>query len=258
MCDVAAIGPAVSAIGSAAGVSQENAEKRRAYNHKMKVRERKWMRDRTTYKTKKVQFEQEVDYAAIAAQRAYTRTNIQLNRARAMAIIQNQGDFQKMLQNQGNIMVRAAERGITGKSLAKLLVTNQGNFGMTQAMRSRQLAAADYQAKEVKADVNRQLKTKMNQAFSKVALNPIPDIAPPPPVMGSPGMALMLGMGQALGAGLEAQNAKNFQKKLHNNPTQNSVDSGISFDNTYGTGIPSGDALTQGMFSYTPGYQGYD
>ena len=216
MCDVAAIGPAFSAIGSAAGVSQENAEKRRAYNHRMKVRERKWMRDRTTYKTKKVQFEQEVDLAAIAAQRAYTRTNIQLNRARAMAIIQNQGDFQKMLQNQGNIMVRAAERGITGKSLAKLLVTNQGNFGMTQAMRSRQLAAADYQAKEVKADVNRQLKTKMNQAFSKVALNPIPDLAEPPPVMGSPGMALMLGMGQALGAGLEASNAKDFQRELHN------------------------------------------
>lgn len=216
MCDVAAIGPAVSAIGSAAGVSQENAEKRRAYNHRMKVRERKWMRDRTTYKTKKVQFEQEVDLAAIAAQRAYTRTNIQLNRARAMAIIQNQGDFEKMLQNQGNIMVQAAERGITGKSLAKMLVTNQGNFGMTQAMRSRQLAAADYQAKEVKADVNRQLKTKMNQAFSKVALNPIPDLAEPPPVMGSPGMALMLGMGQALGAGLEASNAKDFQRSLHN------------------------------------------
>ena len=216
MCDVAAIGPAVSAIGSAAGVSQENAEKRRVYNHKMKVRERKWMRDRTTYKTKKVQFEQEVDLAAIAAQRAYTRTNIQLNRARAMAIIQNQGDFEKMLKNQGDIMVQAAERGITGKSLAKLLVTNQGNFGMTQAMRSRQLAAADYQAKEVKADVNRQLKTKMNQAFSKVALNPIPDLAPPPPVMGSPGMALMIGMGQALGAGLEASNAKDFQRSLHN------------------------------------------
>ena len=53
-------------------------------------------------------------------------------------------------------------------------------------------------------DINRQLKGQLNQAFSRVAIQPIPDIAPPVPVMQSPGLALMLGMGEALGAGLEA------------------------------------------------------
>ena len=48
------------------------------YAHQLKVRERKWMQTRTTYASKKVQFEQEVDLANIAAQRAYTRTNLSL------------------------------------------------------------------------------------------------------------------------------------------------------------------------------------
>ena len=68
------------------GVAQQNKEKRRQYEHQLKIRERKWMQTRSTYQSKQVQFAQEVDLANIAAQRAYTRTNIQLNRARSSAI----------------------------------------------------------------------------------------------------------------------------------------------------------------------------
>ena len=173
------------------------------YAHQLKVRERKWMQTRSTYQSKKVQFEQEVDLANIAAQRAYTRTNIQLNRARANAILQNQEDFKKMLANEGMIEASAAERGVRGASIKRQLVMNQGQFGLSQAMRSRALATARFDAKEVMADTNRQLKGTLNKSFSKVAVAPVPDFAPPKPVMGNVGMTLMLGMGQALGAGLE-------------------------------------------------------
>ena len=134
MCSAAAIGPAIGAIGSAQAASQANKEKRRNYQHQLKVRERKWMQTRSTYQSKKVQFEQEVDLANIAAQRAYTRTNIQLNRARSMAILQNQDDFKKMLSAEGMIEASAAERGVRGKSVARQLVMNQGQFGLSQAM----------------------------------------------------------------------------------------------------------------------------
>ena len=53
VCSPAAIGPAVSAVGSAAQASQANKEKRRNYEHKLKIRERKWMQTRATYATKK-------------------------------------------------------------------------------------------------------------------------------------------------------------------------------------------------------------
>ena len=173
------------------------------YAHQLKVRERKWMQTRTTYASKKVQFEQEVDLANIAAQRAYTRTNIQLNRARTMAILQNQDDFKKMLANEGMIEASAAERGVRGKSVARQLVMNQGQFGMSQAMRSRALASARFDAKEAMANTNRQLKGTLNKSFSKVAIQPVQDFAPPPPQMENVGLTLMMGMGQALGAGLE-------------------------------------------------------
>ena len=215
MCDVAAIGPAVGAVGNAMGVAQQNKEKRRQYQHQLKVRERKWMQTRSTYQSKKVQFAQEVDLANIAAQRAYTRTNIQLNRARSTAILNNQEDFKKMLSNEGMIEVSAAERGVRGKSVARQLVMNQGQFGLSQAMRSRALATARFDAKEVMADTNRQLKGELNKSFSKVAVAPIPDFAPPQPVMGNVGMTLMLGMGQALGAGLEGRMGNNNYKNMN-------------------------------------------
>ena len=69
-------------------------------------------------------------------------------------------------------------------------------------MRSRALATARYDAKESMADVNRQLKTQLNRSFGKVAIAPVQDFVPPPPQMQSPGLILMMGMGQALGAGL--------------------------------------------------------
>ena len=202
MCSPAAIGPAVGAIGSAMGASQANKEKRRQYEHQLKVRERKWMQSRTTYATKKVQFEQEVDFANIAAQRAYSRTQKSLYDARAMALIQNESDFKSSLQEEGLIEARAAERGVRGKSIARALVQNAQGLGIKQAMRRRGLTASYYEGRQNMEDVNRRLKGTVRKSFGKVALQPIADLAPPKPVMQNVGLTLMLGMGQALGAGL--------------------------------------------------------
>ena len=184
------------------GISAQNKAKRRAYNHKMKVRERKWMQRKATYKTKKVQFEQEVDLANIAAQRAYSQVDNKLYAARTAAILANQSDFFKMISNQGDIQVSAAERGISGNTLSKLLQVNKANFGLSQAMRTRGLTQALFQGKQQKDYVRNRLKSELNRSFSKVAVQPVADLAEPPPVMGSPGMALMMGAANALSAGL--------------------------------------------------------
>tara|TARA_B100000519_G_scaffold46609_1_gene37277 strand:+ start:189 stop:977 length:789 start_codon:yes stop_codon:yes gene_type:complete len=246
VCDPAAIGPAVGAIGNAAAASQANKEKRRIYEHKLKVRERKWMQTRTTYASKKVQFEQEVDQSNIAAQRAYSKVQRQLYNARSLAILQNQEDFKKMLVNEGMIEASAAERGVRGASVARQLVQNNANFGISQAMRSRGLREAGYDAREVYGDINRDLKGQLNRSFGKVAIQPIADLPPPKPVMQNVGMTLMLGMGQALGAGLEGMPANSGQNSyMSKNPSisqQSTVSAGQSYGygaNTYYTGMPS-------------------
>tara|TARA_R100000353_G_scaffold35566_1_gene28314 strand:+ start:3320 stop:4003 length:684 start_codon:yes stop_codon:yes gene_type:complete len=205
-----------------------------------------------TYSSKKVQFEQEVDQSNIAAQRAYTRTQIQLNNARSLALLENQEDFKKMLANEGMIEAKAAERGVRGKSVARQLVMNSANFGMSQRMRSRGLAMAGYQAKEVREDVNRQLKTALNRSFAGVAIQPVADLAPPPPVMQNVGLTLMLGMGEALAAGIggmsntgDGLNASASQSQASTISAGKSMGYGA---NTYYTGIPSGNALPSGSF----------
>ena len=193
----------MGAVGSAMGASAQNKAARRNYEHQLKVRERKWMQTRATYATKKVQYEQEVDFANIAAQRAYSRTQKSLYDARAMALIQNQDDFKSSLVKEGEIEASAAERGVRGKSVARQLIQNTQGLGLKQAMRTRGLTESYYQGKESMSDVNRQLKGTLRKSFGKVALQPIQDMAPPRPVMQNVGMTFMLGMGQALGAGLD-------------------------------------------------------
>lgn len=250
MCSPAAIGPAVSAIGGAQQASANNAHKRKMYQHQLKVRERKWMQTRSTYQSKKVQFEQEVDLANIAAQRAYTRTQIQLNNARSMAILQNQTDFKKMLSNEGAIEASAAERGIRGKALARQLVMNQGQFGMGQAMRSRALATAQYQGKEAMADVNRNLKGQLNKSFSKVAIKPDPDFVPPAPQMQNVGMTLMMGMANAVSAGIGGMDSKG--DGMNNNM---STDTSMSSTSVGSTGYNySSPTQVQSRFNFMQSY----
>tara|TARA_Y100000361_G_scaffold121404_1_gene113330 strand:+ start:34 stop:528 length:495 start_codon:yes stop_codon:yes gene_type:complete len=147
-----------------------------------------------------------------------------------MAILNNQEDFKKMLSNEGMIEASAAERGIRGKSLARQLVMNQGQFGLSQAMRSRALASARFDAKEVMADTNRQLKTQLNRSFSKVAVAPVQDFAPPPPQMQNVGLTLAVGMAKAIGAGMEG--AGGGGDGLNNNMSQSGT--GVSMGQNYG------------------------
>ena len=253
MCSPAAIGPAISAVGGAAQASQANAERRRNYEHQLKIRERKWMQRMVTYSSKKVQFEQEVDQANIAAQRAYTRTQLQLQNAKSLAFLENQEDFKKMLKNEGDIEVSAAERGIRGKSVAKMLAMNTANFGMSQALRSRGLAMARYQAKEVMGDVNRQLKSSLNRSFAGVAIQPIADLAPPPPVMQNVGLTFMLGMGQALAAGIGGMDSKGDVLKTPSvTPSPNTPGSGGMTQGNFMPSMPNYVGV-----GANPSFQGY-
>ena len=257
MCDPAAIGPAVGAIGNAAAASQANKEKRRIYEHKLKVRERKWMQTRTTYATKKVQFEQEVDQANIAAQRAYSRVQRQLYNARSLAILQNQEEFKKMLANEGAIEVSAAERGVRGKSVARQLLQNSSNFGISQAMRARGLTQAGYDARETYGSINRQVKGELNKSFGKVVIQPIADLPPPAPVYQNVGLTLMLGMAEAVGAGMSAGGGTGDGLKDptggggYNFQTVDFNSSGLSLGNS--TGLYSSSAFNSSYTGFNTG-----
>ena len=124
-------------------------------------------------------------------------------------------------------------------SVARQLVQNNANFGISQAMRSRGLREAGYDAREVYGNINRDLKGQLNRSFGRVAIQPIADMAPPKPVMQNVGLTLMLGMGQALGAGLEGMPANSGQPSYSNTagvtPTY-TPPSTYNYGNTYPAG----------------------
>jgi hypothetical protein len=129
MCSPAAIGPAVGAIGSAAEASAQNKAAQRQYEHKLKIRERKWMMDTSLYKTKVVQFDKNISEANLAAQRAYTESQINLNNVRVKAMLDHSEDFRKMLEAEGMLEASAAERGVRGRSVTRMLSLNLAKFG---------------------------------------------------------------------------------------------------------------------------------
>ena len=223
--------------------SAANKQASRNYQHQLKVRERKWMGDRSLYQTKLVQHSEQVDLANVAAQRAYTRTQISLNNAQSLAILENQEDWKKMLANEGATEAKAASRGVGGKGIARQLAMNKGSFGMTQAMRTRGLTMAQYEAKASNEQVRNQLKGFLNQSYGDVALQPFPDLAPPKPVMQNALLAAVLGGAQS---GLNAYSPEN--PKWNNNkkvpttpPGQMTPDFTPDFGGTYGGKFPVWD-----------------
>ena len=202
MCDVAAIGPVVSAIGSAQKAQAANKAARRDYEYKLKIRKQNWMRKRSIYQTKLVQFDKGVDESNIAAQRAYTETQISMNRAVSAAMLQNQADFKKILDNEGEFVTRMAGRGIQGKSVGRQLVFMKQQLGMRNAARARALTTSGYDLKRHNEGINRQLKSVLNREYSKVAITPYPELAPPPPVYQNVGMNFMLDMAGAVASGM--------------------------------------------------------
>ena len=158
MCDpVVAASAAIGAMQSGMQAQAANKKASRDYQYQLKVRERKWLGDRSLYQTKLVQHAQQVDLANVAAQRAYTRTQISLNNAQSLAILENQNDWLKMIGDEGDIQVSAAARGIRGKGIGRGLAMNKGAFGMTQAMRTRGLTMAQDEAKETNDSIRRKL-----------------------------------------------------------------------------------------------------
>ena len=135
---------AISAIGGAQQAKQQNEAKKRDYEYKLKVRENRWMRERSTYQTKIVQFKTNLSEANMAAQRAYSKSQTSLNNIRSKAMLDHQQDFKTMLKAEGAIEASAAERGIRGATVRRQISANIGELGMANAQRSRALTLSKY------------------------------------------------------------------------------------------------------------------
>ena len=179
----------------------------------MKIREAKAMRQDVLYKNKKVSFTENVRRSKLAAARAYSRSQINLNNAVSNVMIQNQEKMQSLFEANADIASKAASRGVTGKSLARMMTINKAKLGLSQAQASRSLVLASYKLKQDNYTTSLKLKDTLNKEFSKVVLNPVRDIPEPPPVLKNPGMIFMLGAASAVADGIGAGEFKSNDYK---------------------------------------------
>ena len=188
---------AMGAIGSAAEASAQNKAAQRQYEHKLKIRERKWMMYTSLAKTKNVQFEKNISEANLAAQRAYTESQVNLNNVRVKAMLDHADDFASMLEAEGMIEAQAAERGVRGASVSRMLSMNLAKMGMANRQRSRALTESMYAFNQGNERIRQQLISDKNQEWSKVAIELVPEKAPVEPVKQNVGLKLFTGLAGA-------------------------------------------------------------
>ena len=88
---------------------------------------------------------------------------------------------------------------------------------------------------------------QLNRSFGKVAIAPVQDFVPPAPQMENVGLTLMMGMGQALGAGLDGMS--NTGDGLKSQTTTSNTAFGQSFNTA---------PLVNPVTNYTPNINWYN
>jgi len=187
----------MSAIGGAAEASQANKAAERNYQHKLKIRERKWMMDTSLFKTKNVQFEKNVSEMNLAAAKAYRESQKSLNDVFSQALLDHSTDFKNMLEAEGMIEAGAAERGVRGASVSKMLNMNLAKLGMANSARSRALTQSQYAFNLGNERIRNQLVSDKNTEWSKVSMQLVPDMEPVQPVKKNVGLTLFTGLAGA-------------------------------------------------------------
>ena len=209
---------AMGAIGSAAEASRANKAAQRNYEHKLKIRERKWMMDTSLFKTKVVQFDKNISEMNLAAQKAYTESQKNLNDVFTQAMLDHSTDFKNMLEAEGMIEAGAAERGVRGASVSKMINMNLAKLGLANSARSRALTQSQYAFNLGNERIRNQLISDKNTEWSKVSMQLVPDMEPVEPVKRNVGLTLFTGLA---GAAFDAWGASGGESSKISNDGDN-------------------------------------
>ena len=155
-------------------IRDRNAAASSNYKHQLKVRENNWDRERFRYTRSIQQFKNTTNENALAAQRAYAGEQTKLNNIYKQASFKQQANLVRLVQGTG----KAAASGATGKTAQRLDSQIVGQFGRNQAITAESLFGAQNAYKTRTDSISRQLESDNNRAYEKVAVQPLPGVAP--------------------------------------------------------------------------------
>ena len=166
-------------LGSAAKTANENA--RRRYKYENERRERKWMQTMSVYNAQKVKYDEDIQNAGLAQASVKVQQQEMMDLARGEAQLKYAELFRTLLKDSAYGQLVAA--GQTGQSTRRRGVIDYAKYGRDVSDISRKLVLNDRElARKSSAEIAK-FKQFKDDAFAKLAFQPIPDVAPPQPVM---------------------------------------------------------------------------
>ena len=166
-------------LGAAAKTANENA--RRRYKYENERRERNWMQTMSIYNAQKVKYDEDVQNAGLAQAQVKTDQQEAMDLARGEAQIKYAELFRKLLND--STYGKLVASGQTGQSTRRRATMDYAKYGRDVSDIARRLTLNDRElARKSSAQISKYKQFK-DEAFAKVAFQPIPDVAPPQPVM---------------------------------------------------------------------------
>ena len=148
------------------------------------------MQTSSVYNAKKIKYQEDVANANLASAQAKVEQQEAMDKARGNAQLKYQELFNNLLKD--TKYGKLAASGQTGQSLNRLATMEYAKYGRDVSEIARSLILNDA---ELAKKAGKQLgayKSMKDQAFAKVAFQPIQGVAPPVPVMQNVGAAAFM------------------------------------------------------------------
>ena len=142
------------------------------------------------YNAQKVKYEEDVQNASLAQAQAKVEQQQAMDLARGEAQLKYAELFRKLQENSTYGKLVAA--GQTGQSTRRRGVLDYAKYGREVSDIARKLTLNDRELAKKSSKEIAAYKQFKDQAFAKVAFQPIPDVAPPQPVMENVGAAMFM------------------------------------------------------------------
>jgi len=173
-----------------AGAKARNESARRRYKYENERRERNWMQTTSIYNAQKIKYEEDVFNANLASKQAVVDQQEAMDDARGEAQVKYAELFRNVLKD--SKYGKLAASGQTGQSTRRLATMEYAKYGRDVSEIARRLTMNDRALAKKTAQQIGKYKQFQDQAFAKVAFEPIPDVAPPQPVMENVGAAMFM------------------------------------------------------------------
>ena len=168
----------------------QNEAARRQYNYELQRRERNWFQQLTVTNAQNVKYEEDVANAGLAQAQAYADKQEAMALARGEAQLKYEQLFRDLQKNSDYSKLAAS--GVTGRSARRIGTMEYAELGRKTSDVARAVTLNDRELARKTSQQVSQYQAFKDNAFAKVAFQPIPDVAPPKPVMRNVGAAAFM------------------------------------------------------------------